>query len=226
VRTKLPNPDGSAGAIANEVLPKASQDRGRMWRRAHHTRPAQVLSRRSLAGALRRGFVSRLRAEAPPRAPPGRPSVYHRPCHTSVTNYADATGPQSPDLLQRAHRGLAWTPIDGLYNLCHVVPHTKPRDRKDPDHTRTNRAATPTSYTITAVQGPASAVPPADEEHPLFLQPSETWVLLELKSGAWKELYPFRHPQGAAAVRDRSARDHAPVGSTQAGSVTNAAIRA
>lgn len=100
----------------------------------------------------------------PPRTPPGGASVYHRPCHTSVTNYADATGPQSPDLLQRTHRGLAWTPIDGLYNLCHVVPHTKPRDRKDPDHTRTNRAATATSYAITAVQGLASAVPPADEE--------------------------------------------------------------
>jgi hypothetical protein len=67
--------------------------------------------------------------------------------------------------------------------MCHVVPHTqrfhkaspfqlpsappaltKPRDRKDPDHTRTNRAAKAPSYTITAVQGIASAVPPADEE--------------------------------------------------------------
>jgi hypothetical protein len=53
---------------------------------------------------------------------PGGASIYHRRYHASVTNYADATGQQSPDLLQRTHHGLAWTPIDGLYNLCHVVP--------------------------------------------------------------------------------------------------------
>lgn len=41
---------------------------------------------------------------------------------------------------------------------------TKPRDRKDPDHTRTNRAAKATSYTIAAAQGLESAVPPADQE--------------------------------------------------------------
>lgn len=56
-------------------------------------------------------------------------SVYHRPCHTSVTNYADATAPQRPDLLQRTHHGLAWTPIDGLYNLCHVAPRDGPMTR-------------------------------------------------------------------------------------------------
>src|SRR5258708_7541598 len=51
------------------------------------------------------------------------------------------------------------------FQLPSVPPaHTKPRDRKDPDHTRTNRAAKATSYTITAVQGLTSAVPPADEE--------------------------------------------------------------
>jgi hypothetical protein len=53
---------------------------------------------------------------------PGGASVYHRPCHTPVTNYADVTGLRRPDLLQRTHHGLAWTPIDGLYNLCHVGP--------------------------------------------------------------------------------------------------------
>ncbi|EHN80364.1 transposase IS4 family protein [Streptomyces coelicoflavus ZG0656] len=49
----------------------------------------------------------------------------HRPCHTSVTNYADATGPQSPDLLQLTRQRLVWMPIDGLYNLCHMVPRMR-----------------------------------------------------------------------------------------------------
>jgi hypothetical protein len=67
--------------------------------------------------------------QRPAKDPPGGASVHHRPCHTSVTNYADATGPQSPDLLQCTHHGLAWTPINGLYNLCHVVPSDGPRTR-------------------------------------------------------------------------------------------------
>lgn len=60
---------------------------------------------------------------------PGGASAYHRPCHTSVTNYVDTTGQQSLDLLQSTHHGLAWTPIDGLYNLCHVEPSEGPRIR-------------------------------------------------------------------------------------------------
>ena len=67
--------------------------------------------------------------QRPAKDAPGGASVHHRPCHTSVTNHADATGPQSPDLLQRTHHGLAWTPMDGLYNLCHVVPSEGPKIR-------------------------------------------------------------------------------------------------
>jgi hypothetical protein len=65
-----------------------------------------------------------------------------------------------PDLAQHARPWIDWAPLEGRYGLCHVVsrtratsiwrrpssrpqplPRTKPRDRKDPDHTRTNRAA-------------------------------------------------------------------------------------
>jgi hypothetical protein len=64
-----------------------------------------------------------------------------------------------PDLAQHTRPWIDWTPLDGRYGLCHVVPRThatsirrrpssrpqslprtKPRDRKDPDRTRTNRA--------------------------------------------------------------------------------------
>lgn len=91
------------------------------------------------------GTHSQLHSDAPPKRSGGasshgsrwRPAKdaprrgldLHRRCHASVTSYADATGPQSPDLLQRAHHGLAWTPIDGLYNLCQVVPSEGPRTR-------------------------------------------------------------------------------------------------
>ncbi|SED95794.1 hypothetical protein SAMN05216533_1026 [Streptomyces sp. Ag109_O5-10] len=89
-----------------------------------------------------------------------------------------------PDLRLRTRPGLTWTPEDGLYNLCHVVPHTKPRDRKDPDHRRTNRAATATSYTITAVQGLASAIPPADQESSGVVLAEEAGLLLEARKRA------------------------------------------
>ena len=55
--------------------------------------------------------------------------LYHRRCHAPVTNYADPSGPRCLDLLFRTHHGLTWTPIDGLYNLCHVVPSEGPRIR-------------------------------------------------------------------------------------------------
>ncbi|GAA3245277.1 hypothetical protein GCM10010469_00270 [Streptomyces labedae] len=60
---------------------------------------------------------------------PGGASVYHRRCHTSVTNYADAPGPRRADLPQLAQSGLTWTPKDGPYNLCQVVPSEGPRIR-------------------------------------------------------------------------------------------------
>lgn len=52
-------------------------------------------------------------------------SPYHRRSHKSVTNYADSPGPRCPDLLLRTCPGLTWTPMDGLYNLCHVVPQMR-----------------------------------------------------------------------------------------------------
>lgn len=51
------------------------------------------------------------------------------------------------------------------FQLPSVPPaHTKPRDRKDPDHTRTNRAAKCHLIHHHAVQWLAIAVPPTDEE--------------------------------------------------------------
>lgn len=46
----------------------------------------------------------------------------HGRCHTSVTNYADSPGQRCSDLPLRTRPGLTWTPEDGLYNLCQVVP--------------------------------------------------------------------------------------------------------
>lgn len=63
------------------------------------------------------GYLKKPRGGGPHGASP-----YHRRCHASVTNYADAPGLQRPDLPQPAQSGLTWTPKDGLYNLCHVVP--------------------------------------------------------------------------------------------------------
>ena len=60
---------------------------------------------------------------------PDRASPCHRRCRTSVTHYADSPGRRCPDLLLRAYPGLTWTPMDGLYNLCQVVPSEGPRAR-------------------------------------------------------------------------------------------------
>lgn len=104
-------------------------------------------------------------------------------CHRRVTNLIDALPPNGPELDIRVRIGLAGRPKTVLptcamwYRTRRRIPkgvvlpsapvppaHAKPRDRKDPDHTRTNRGAKATSYTVTAVQGLTSAVPPADEE--------------------------------------------------------------
>ena len=61
--------------------------------------------------------------------------------------------------------------------------HTKPRDRQDPDHTRANGAAKATYYTITAVQGLASAVPPANEESSGVVLAEEAGLLLDTEKG-------------------------------------------
>ncbi len=71
-------------------------------------------------------------AEAPPTCSPARPC--------SITALSQALShvchqlrglPRTccPDLLLRARPGLTWTPKDGLYNLCHVVPRDGPRTR-------------------------------------------------------------------------------------------------
>jgi hypothetical protein len=54
---------------------------------------------------------------------------------------------------------------------------------QDPDHTRANVCPYPATQRIYAGQGHADGVPPADEEHSLFLQPSETWLFLEPEVG-------------------------------------------
>lgn len=56
-------------------------------------------------------------------------SPYHRRSHKSVTNYADSPGPPCADLPLRTRPGLTWTPKDGPYNLCQVVPSEGPRIR-------------------------------------------------------------------------------------------------
>ncbi len=109
--------------------------------------------------------------QRPAKDAPGGASVYHRRCHPPVANYADATGPQSPDLLQRTHHGLAWTPKDGLYNLCHVVPrgsltgttnygpHTEIRTSRGPTRFH-SRPFSP----LPLVRGEGQRIPRADEE--------------------------------------------------------------
>jgi hypothetical protein len=49
--------------------------------------------------------------------------------HKGITDWVAPHGPGSPDLLFHAHAGLTWTPLDGSYNLCHVVPSEGPRIR-------------------------------------------------------------------------------------------------
>ncbi|CAM5240011.1 hypothetical protein SALBM311S_12400 [Streptomyces alboniger] len=55
---------------------------------------------------------------------------------------------------------------------------------QDPDHMRTSLLPTDSMAAILAVQRLIRPVPPADEEHSLFLQPKETWVLLKPLGGA------------------------------------------
>lgn len=84
----------------------------------------------SLLRVLRRGEAGRNGAldgrcthlfEKPRRTAPARLLVEHR-YHTPVTDCVDSPGPKRSDLELCGHLGLTWTPTDGLYNLCHVVP--------------------------------------------------------------------------------------------------------
>lgn len=75
------------------------------------------------------GASSHGSTQKPAKDAPSRATAYHPPYQTSVTNDTDAPRPRRFDLLQRTQHGLAWTPIDGLYNLCHVVPRDGPRIR-------------------------------------------------------------------------------------------------
>lgn len=55
--------------------------------------------------------------------------------HTAITNWAALPGPGGSDLRFHALSGLAQTSLDGLYNLCHVVPQDSHADKhQDPDH--------------------------------------------------------------------------------------------
>lgn len=70
------------------------------------------------------GSARRFRHDRPRRGLPVSPS-----CHTAITNWADRLGPKGSDLQLHASAGLTQTPLDGLYNLCHVVPSEGPRIR-------------------------------------------------------------------------------------------------
>ncbi len=59
-------------------------------------------------------------SRAPPAAPTGL--LVAPRSHAPITDCVDSPGPECPDLALRAHLGLAWTPTDGLYNLCQVGP--------------------------------------------------------------------------------------------------------
>lgn len=92
--------------------------------------------------------------------------------HKCVTDWIDATDPLRSDLAFRGPACSHWTGMDGVSNLCHVVPthpleaspfrlpaatahttHGSPRDSQDPDHTRANRAAMATYYTSPQFRG-------------------------------------------------------------------------
>lgn len=95
-------------------------------------RASTVEVKTSPTGVLRWGFVPWLRAEALPACSAASLALSlgcHGRCHTSVTNYADPLGSRCPDLHLCIHPGLTWTPEDGLYNLCQVVPSEGPRIR-------------------------------------------------------------------------------------------------
>ncbi|GAA2922581.1 hypothetical protein GCM10010518_06730 [Kitasatospora cinereorecta] len=100
---------------------EASQEHGPHEAPTASCAPAQPASDEATPECSYAFVVSRLGSKSRQDGP-RRASQFHWPCHTSVTNYTDAPGPQSPDLLQRTHYGLAWTPKDGLYNLCLVGP--------------------------------------------------------------------------------------------------------
>ncbi|CAM5233502.1 hypothetical protein SALBM217S_06256 [Streptomyces griseoloalbus] len=73
---------------------------------------------RNRAGALRCGsVVSRLGSKSL-RDGPRRGFAVSLAYHTAITNGAAALRPEGSDLRFHARAGLAWTPLDGLYNLC------------------------------------------------------------------------------------------------------------
>jgi hypothetical protein len=157
--------------------------------------------------------------------------------HKCVTDWFDATDPLRSDLAFRGPACSHWTGMDGVSNLCHVVAapagdshkaspsgcpvtptHTKPGDRQDPDHTRTNRAAKATNCTIITVQRLASAAPTGElltEEAGLLLEANERVPDLgKLPSGTLHSHHsdskakffptptsPHRHPTADQLVR-------------------------
>ncbi len=90
-------------------------------------------SRQGLTTKPRRNAPSRLRQRATPRkVRPGRALrdlAVSLVCHAAITNWMKSAGSEGPDLHFHTRSGPAWTPLDGLYNLCHVVPRDGPRIR-------------------------------------------------------------------------------------------------
>lgn len=80
-----------------------------------------------------------------PGAPPGRMRGFlsERRSHTPITDSTDSPGPEASDLALRARVGLVRTPMDGIYNLCHVVP-LQPKPEGSPDRLRCDLRPRPT----------------------------------------------------------------------------------
>ncbi len=119
-------------AIANPASPSASQEHELHEEPSASCAQAQSSSRRSPTGVLPWGFVSWLRQRPAPEGSPARPcpitslsQALSHVCH----QLRRLPRTRCPDLLLRTRSGLTWTPEDGLYNLCQVVPSEGPRIR-------------------------------------------------------------------------------------------------
>ncbi len=84
--------------------------------------PTRSTSRRSRTAS--HGSGQRPRHDGPRRSLAISPAY-----HTAITKWVDTLGPRGSDLHFHAHGRLEQTPLDGLYNLCHVVPSEGPRIR-------------------------------------------------------------------------------------------------
>ncbi len=116
-------------ARANQAPERVTGTRTAQERRPHHARRrvrphAEAAPARSGAASTSHGSGQRPRHDGPRRGLAISPAY-----HTAITNWVDALGPRGSDLHFHAHGRLEQTPLDGLYNLCQVVPSEGPRIR-------------------------------------------------------------------------------------------------